>query len=478
MTDDSLHSDSVTDSVDTRKGKKVQAKENLLKTSLNLGTSPTRDHYKVRCKSMTMDVHAAGALCNDSPSTKQQSISDLVTTSTQSDAAGGDGRGDLGADNVGKVVLSEAEGVESEKGGPAVVTKTKAKAAVQKKKKKAKQFRAKKPKDMPRRPLSGYNIFFKEERARMLAESSGKRGPGETEGEEETKNDKDVPPAKGVKIGFEVMAKTVGKRWKELPEEELARYKAMAKLDMERYRREMDGYHVDLAKRSRLECEEMSRAQQATAAATVPVANQQHPDMRNQQPQADSAALGSLDDNMRAQFIGSQAANQMHPQFNQMGYPSLQGSFQAQAPSSGQMQGGMQTSSPGMFDSTDGGGNMQQQNHLLEALLGANSMSHSQQSQQYQQPQQSQQNMMGGGNMNSQQMSMQQQYFMQQAAQQQAAQQQVYQQQALQQRQATNDSNQGNSTFYGNNSGNFTPYGANDRDAYGQSQQQTNRGNY
>jgi hypothetical protein len=442
-------------------------------------TSPTeRDHFTVPTVNMTMNVQTNEASRKDSLSTKPESSSDPVAITTESDAAGGDEKEDLGgADNADKVLLTEAKGDASDKGGQAVVTKTKAKATVQKKKKKAKQFRAKKPKDMPRRPLSGYNIFFKEERARMLAESNEKRGPGETEGEGETKDGKEIVPVKGAKIGFEVMAKTVGKRWKELPEEELARYKAMAKLDMERYRREMDGYHVDLAKRSRLECEEMSRAQQATAAATAPpVAAQQHPDMRTPQPQAESAALGSLDDTMRAQFIGSQAANQMHPQFTQMGYPLLQGSFQAQAPSSGQMQGGMQMSSPGMFDSADGGANTMQQAQLLEALLSANSMSHSQQSQQFQQPQQPQQAMMGGGNLNSQQMSMQQQYFMQQAAQQQAAQQQVLQQQALQ-RQATNDPSQGNSSFYGNNSGNFMPYGGNDRDdGFGQSQ--NNRGNY
>jgi hypothetical protein len=417
---------------------------------------------------MTMDVHTNGASCKDSPSTTPESSTDPVTMSTESDAAGGDKNEDLlGADNVGKVVLTEAEGDEGGKGGLAIVTKRKAKATVQKKKK-AKQFRAKKPKDMPRRPLSGYNIFFKEERARMIAESSGK-GTGETEGEGETKDGNEVAPVKGAKIGFEVMAKTVGKRWKELPEEELARYKAVAKLDMERYRREMDCYHVDLAKRSRLESEEMSRAQQATAAATVPGAAQQHYDMRTQQPQAESVALGSLDDTMRAQFIGNQAANQMHPQFTQMGYPLLQGSFQAQAPSSGQMQGGMQTSTPGMFDSAEGGANTMQQTQLLEALLGANSMSHSQQSQQYQQyqqyqqPQQPQQAMMGGGNLSSQQLSMQQQYFMQQAAQQQAAQQQVLQQQQTLQRQATNDPSQGNSSFHGNNAGNFTQ---NDRGNY------------
>jgi hypothetical protein len=430
-----------------------------------------------------MDVHTTEGSYKNSSGTKPQSSSDRSAMSAQGDTAAGAGdeKIDFGTDNEGKIVLSEAEGDASDKGGPAVATKTKAKATVQKKKKKAKQFRAKKPKDMPRRPLSGYNIFFKEERARMLAESSGKRGPGETEGEGEIKDNNEVPPAKGVKIGFEAMAKTVGKRWKALPEEELARYKSMAKLDMERYRREMDNYHVDLAKRSRLECEDMLRTQQATAADSAPVAAplaSQHPDMRTQQSQAVPSALGSLDDTMRAQYMEMQASHQMHPQFAQLGNSMFQGSFQ---PSSGQMQGGMPSSTPGMHDSAVGGANtMQQQTQLLQALLGANSMSQSQ-FQQPQQPQQPQQAMMGGGHLNNQQLSMQQQYFMQQAAQQhsaqqQALQQQALQQQALQQQQATNDSSQGNSNFYGNNAGNFMSNGANDRDPFDQSQ--NNRGNH
>jgi hypothetical protein len=432
-----------------------------------------------------MDVHTTEGSYKNSSATKPQSSSDPSAMSAQdATAAVGDKKIDFGADNEGKIVLSEAEGDASDKDGPAVAAKTKVKATVQKKKKKAKQFRAKKPKDMPRRPLSGYNIFFKEERARMLAESSGKRGPGETEGEGEIKDSNEPPPAKGVKIGFEAMAKTVGKRWKALPEEELARYKSMAKLDMERYRREMDSYHVDLAKRSRLECEDMLRTQEATAADAAPLGSPvdpQHPgaDMRTQHSQAGPSGLGSLDDTMRAQYMENQAAHQMHPQFAQLGNSMFQGSFQ---PSSGQMQGGMPTSTPGMHDSAGGGANtMQQQTQLLQALLGANSMSQSQLSQQFQQPQQPQQPqqaMMGGGHLNNQQMSMQQQYFMQQAAQQHSAQQQALQQQALQQQalqqQSTNDSSQGNSNFYGNNAGNFMPYGAND--TFDQSQ--NNRGNH
>ena len=106
------------------------------------------------------------------------------------------------------------------------------KAKVVRKKKSA---RVKKPKDMPRRPLSAYNIFFREERERMLKEcrekakaALGGLNSGET-----------LPEPK---IGFENMAKTIGKRWKALSEQELARYKDLAMADMERYRCERDTY--------------------------------------------------------------------------------------------------------------------------------------------------------------------------------------------------------------------------------------------
>lgn len=108
-------------------------------------------------------------------------------------------------------------------------------------KKKQRQFRSRKPKDMPRRPLSAYNIFFKEERAKLLADCQAQG------------------PAAGEKIGFERMAKTIGKRWKELTEQELGRFKLLAKDDTERYRREMDAYNYDLAMKGRKEREESSR---------------------------------------------------------------------------------------------------------------------------------------------------------------------------------------------------------------------------
>lgn len=81
----------------------------------------------------------------------------------------------------------------------------------------------KKPKDRPKRPLSAYNIFFKEERARILEEVVQSRVPNG-------------------KIGFQNLAKMIGKRWQELDPESMQSYKEKAEVDMVRYREAMFTY--------------------------------------------------------------------------------------------------------------------------------------------------------------------------------------------------------------------------------------------
>jgi HMG-box domain len=95
-----------------------------------------------------------------------------------------------------------------------------------------------KPKNRPKRPLSAYNIFFKDERGRILSEI-----PGEHQGEHGDKKGKRKKSPHG-KIGFESLAKTIGKRWQSLDPARVEHYKSKAAEDMVRYKEEMEVFLV------------------------------------------------------------------------------------------------------------------------------------------------------------------------------------------------------------------------------------------
>jgi len=97
----------------------------------------------------------------------------------------------------------------------------------------------KKQKDKPKRPLSAYNIFFKEERQRILEDIPDKeladiKKPAKRKG-------KKTPHGK---IDFQSLAKVIGKRWQELSESELDIYKSKSEADKLRYKKEMEVYIV------------------------------------------------------------------------------------------------------------------------------------------------------------------------------------------------------------------------------------------
>jgi len=132
-----------------------------------------------------------------------------------------------------------------------------------------KSTRPKKPKDMPKRPLSAYNIFFKEERTNILNAIPCPQGE-QGQAEERSHCDRTVSSSEGTKasrnenltkkqrlphgkIGFENLAKTIGQRWKYVSKEQKKYYQALADNDTDRYKREMEAYRQTQAEKRKAE---------------------------------------------------------------------------------------------------------------------------------------------------------------------------------------------------------------------------------
>jgi len=95
----------------------------------------------------------------------------------------------------------------------------------------------------PKRALSAYNFFFREERARLANELES--ASATVLDSSKHKNDPSV---------FTEMGRIVAQRWKEITPEELDKYKSMADEDMNRYCAEMSEYQLQLARRQRHDC--------------------------------------------------------------------------------------------------------------------------------------------------------------------------------------------------------------------------------
>lgn len=128
------------------------------------------------------------------------------------------------------------------------------------------RYNKKKPSDMPRRPLSAYNLFFSDERERILQEIEAKEKGEETPQTEEVEDkavdyankkpkallrpllpsEKKRRPHRKThgKISFRELAQMVGRRWKALPDEKRAHYQELAKEDMTRQKKAMEEYYM------------------------------------------------------------------------------------------------------------------------------------------------------------------------------------------------------------------------------------------
>ena len=105
----------------------------------------------------------------------------------------------------------------------------------------------KKPKDKPKRPLSAYNFFFKEEREKILKVVLSDE-PTDTFNEPDSEDyidDKTLGRLRkeGGKVSFEEMGKLIGQRWKNLQPDRLTKFSELAAEDTDRYKKEMQGYN-------------------------------------------------------------------------------------------------------------------------------------------------------------------------------------------------------------------------------------------
>jgi hypothetical protein len=101
----------------------------------------------------------------------------------------------------------------------------------------------------PKRPLSAYNLFFSEERERILEEIPDKASVAPHASQIRPRKGKPRPHGK---IDFQSLAKMVGKRWKDLDAETVAIYKQKAADDLARYRNEMVEYVKTIGKEEEL----------------------------------------------------------------------------------------------------------------------------------------------------------------------------------------------------------------------------------
>jgi hypothetical protein len=91
----------------------------------------------------------------------------------------------------------------------------------------------------PKRPMNGYNFFFKEERERLVGESSS---PLEDFVNGYTVKRKRSHRKIHGKISLVDLAKTVGRKWQSLDEEQQERYRKLAEVDGDRYKQDVKVY--------------------------------------------------------------------------------------------------------------------------------------------------------------------------------------------------------------------------------------------
>jgi hypothetical protein len=216
----------------------------------------------------------------------------------------------------------------------------------------AKRPSKKKPKDKPKRPLSAYNFFFKEEREKILKVVLAEE-PSKVDNDPDSDDFLDEAALgrlrkEGGKVSFEEMGKIIGQRWKNIEPDRMNKFSELAAEDTERYKKEMQSYNGRQEAKMRSE-------------ALKPPANFSRPDM--QRPpvggQASAAAMGGMGydmSGMNSAFgnpAAAAAAAGMAGGYNPysggmefMSYPGMQAMYGAYGGYPGMGAGGMGGGSP------------------------------------------------------------------------------------------------------------------------------------
>ncbi|KAL3939144.1 MAG: hypothetical protein SGARI_001476 [Bacillariaceae sp.] len=105
----------------------------------------------------------------------------------------------------------------------------------------------------PKRPLSAYNIFFREERQRILdalpqeiLKQDAKDESMRTSSGSRRRKQLSAKEILHRKVDFHRLAKMVGRRWRELGPSEMEQYKSIANQDLQRYKKEMHAYKASM----------------------------------------------------------------------------------------------------------------------------------------------------------------------------------------------------------------------------------------
>ena len=145
--------------------------------------------------------------------------------------------------------------------------------------------RKKKPKGMPKRPLSAYNLFFQSQRVKILDEVA--------DGDEKKR------------VSFELLGKTIGKKWKALSMRDRKIYVKLAETDNIRYRKEMALYNSEMKKLKKKK-KEAAKEEEGKQAVI---------DLVNDNPEPSTRKNATIEGRFQQRDVGSSA---FYPQQQQM----------------------------------------------------------------------------------------------------------------------------------------------------------------